>query len=273
MKTLTTIILFTLFVPINLFCQLITEENYLKADKVIWETNEKESTKVFDLMEKHPDKRDSLRLLLDSLNDLASRQNIDTAIKYASVPSGLERLYMVRLNLAKDTLLSILKSLPVEIQQSDYGVSILKHINLEQIKEGDKYFDFDAIDSDSNNFKLSSYEGKIILLLYNGLDCMGSSGRSILEKIYNQTDRNKFEIIIYWSSKDIKELQELKVKYSVDYKFISDFKNDHSIFKIKYGAQARPTCLLIDKQGTVILKSIGLPEEKLTGLLKNNEFE
>jgi hypothetical protein len=40
MKTIRTIILFTLFFPINLFSQIITEENYLKADKMIWETSE-----------------------------------------------------------------------------------------------------------------------------------------------------------------------------------------------------------------------------------------
>jgi peroxiredoxin len=273
MKTIRTIILLTFFFPINLFCQIITEENFLKADKMIWETNEIESSKIFELMEKQPDKRDSLILVLKELNDLALRQNVDTAIKYAAVPSGLERLYMVRLRLTKDTLMTILNSLPIEMQESEYGVGILQHITHDQINEGDKYSDFDAVYSNGDSFKLSSYEGKTILLLYNGLDCMGYYNREVLKQIYDQTDRNNFDIIIYWSIMNLKDLQELKTKYSVDYKFISDFKGANSLFKIKYGAQARPTCFLIDKNGIVKLKTIGLPSDKLIGFLKNNEFE
>jgi peroxiredoxin len=272
MKSLFFVLIFSAIISLSSECQVITEENYWKADKSIWENYENESSKILSLMRKYSDKKDSLNVILKNLLDLANQQNIDTAIKYASVPGGLQRLYMVRLDLPKDTLRSIMQSLPQSIKETEYGESIMAHLNANQINEGIKYYDFDAIDSDGNEFKLSSLKVKNILLLYNGLDCMGNSDLEVLKQLYNNTKRENLEIVVYWSSKNLEELKSLKSKFSVEYKLVSDFKLDHSPFKIIYGAQAKPTCFLIDQSGTVILKSVGLPEEKLIELLKEKKF-
>jgi hypothetical protein len=260
------ILMVALYFSATLFSQEITEENYLKEDKKIWETYEHDCADIVESKKSHPEKRDSLNAVLDQLSKIADNQNRDSAIKYASVPSGLKRLYMIRLGLSKDTLFTIYNTLPIEMQESSYGKSLLLHLKTKQIEENDKYFDFDAFDSSGNKFRLSSLEGQTILLLYNGLDCMGSSGREFLNQLYNHTDKETFKIVVYWSCKDLMELQTLKAKFSVNYLFVSDFLDDHSLVKITYGAQARPTCFLIDKDGIVILKSIGLPEERLTAL-------
>ena len=47
-------------------------------------------------------------------------------------------------------------------------------------------------------------------------------------------------------------------KYPSDYIFISDFKQDASPMKIKYGCQATPTCFLTDKNHQIVVKSEGL---------------
>ena len=140
------------------------------------------------------------------------------------------------------------------------------HIDSKQIEENDKYYDFEAFDSEGAKFRLSSLEGKNILLLYGGLDCMGNDGRTFLKQFYSETHRERFQIVVYWTCSSLEQLKELKAKYLVDYIFVSDFLKDHSLMKINYGAQATPTCFLIDKEGTVIIKSVGLPDEKLTEL-------
>lgn len=255
---LPTIILIT-YSTLTLYSQSISEENYLIEDKLIWETYEKESSKVFELIKQHPNKKDSLMQVLEELYELANVQNCETAIKYASVPSGLKRLYMVRLDISKDTLQTIILSLPSEMQNSKYAQSITQHINSNQIEVGSQYEDLPFIDSEGEKFKLSMLNNKKILLLYNGLDCMGKSDRERLQSLYNE---KKFEVVVYWSCSSQKELQNLESKFSVDYKFISDFKGDHSLFKIIYGAQARPTSFLINENGEVVLKTLGLPENE-----------
>lgn len=254
------------------FCQEITESNYLKVDTEIWDTYERDYAKIIELKKSNPEKKDSLNAILNQLYEITDKKNYSAAIKYASVPSGLERLFMVRLSLSKDTLLSILKTLPHDMQQSNYGKSLLLHINSKQIEEGDKYYDFEALDSEGNKFQFSTLKNKNILLLYGGLDCMGKSGRDFLKKLYEETQREKFQIVVYWECSNLEQLKELKAKYPVDYLFVSDFSKDHSFMKINYGAQATPTCFLIDKERNVIIKSVGLPEDKLTKMKEENKL-
>lgn len=262
----------TLCVPTVLFSQEITEENYLKVDKEIWDTYERDHAKITALKKSNPEKKDSLDVILDQLYEIANKKNTDAAIKFAAVPAGLERLFMVRLDLPKDTLLSIVKNLPPEIQQSNYGRSILYHIESEQIEEGDAYHDFEAIDSEGKKFQFSTLKNKHILLLYGGLDCMGKSGRDFLEKFYKETQRENFEIVVFWKCSSLGQLKELKTKYPVDYIFVADFLMEHSLTIIQYGAQATPTCFLIDKAGNVVIKSVGLPEEKLMKMKAENKL-
>ena len=52
------------------------------------------------------------------------------------------------------------------MKNSPYGKSILFHIGSNQIEEGNRYYDFEAITPEGEKFALSSLEGKDILLLY-----------------------------------------------------------------------------------------------------------
>lgn len=268
------ILLFVLFCfTAYSFSQEITEENYTKLDKELWATFELESSKISDCFKIHPEKKDSLINAYNKLNEASNNMNREIAVKYASVPSGLQRLFMLRLNFSKDSLLSIFRNLPLEMQESNYGKSLFHHINLNQIEEGNKYYDFKAIDSEGNEFRLSNLDGRNILLLYGGLDCIGEDGRAFLKRLCEETHPEKFKIVVYWSCSSLEQLKALEAKYLVDYVFVSDFLQDHSLMKINYGAQARPTCFLIDKEGTVILKSVGLPEERLIELKAEKKFE
>jgi len=262
-----------LYFPVYSFSQEISEENYSKLDKELWTTYEIESSKLSDCFKIHPEKRDSLMIVYNQLKEIVDKKNHENAVRFATVPSGLQRLFMLRLNFSKDTLLSIFKKLPLEMQASDYGKSLFQHINLKQIEEGNKYYDFKAIDSDGNKFQLSSLEGRYILLLYGGLNCIGDDGRAFLKQLCKETHPERFQIVVYWPCTGLEQLKEVKTQFLADYIIVSDFLEDHSLMKINYGAQARPTCFLIDKEGTVIAKSVGLPDEKLTELKEEKKFE
>lgn len=272
MKTKLINLLIALCLTTVLFSQEITEENYLKADKEIWETYEQDCAKISELKKKSPEKKDSLNAILRRLYEITKNKNYNSAIKYASVPSGLKRLFMVRLDIQKDTLLSIYNSLPKEMKESDYGKSLLLHINSQQIKEGDKYYDFEAIDTLGNKVRFSSIKSNYILLIYDGLDCMEESGRDFLKNLYERTQRDRFQIVVYSKCTTLNQLKELKKKYNIKYPLVSDFLNDHSPMKINYGVQATPTCILIDKERTVVFKSLGLPEDRLTKLKEENKI-
>lgn len=243
----------------NLYSQdIITEANYLKEDSTIWINYEKQQEKLSLIWNKTPEKRDSIQNIYNYIYKKVSKANIELAIKYASVPSGLRRLYMTRLDIPKDTLRNIFNSLNIEMQESFYGKNIKEHLYTEQIQEGDSIHTFPCTQADGKEFDWNITNSKQLLMLYGGLSCMGKEGREQLAQLYNQKSKADFLIIIYWPCSSLEHLQKTKKEYASDYIFISDFKQDASPMKIKYGTQAMPTCFLTDKQHIVKVKCTGL---------------
>lgn len=55
-------------------------------------------------MKEHPEKNDSLENILSLLYSKAAIENVGLALKYFTVPSGLQRVYMLRNMIGKKTL-------------------------------------------------------------------------------------------------------------------------------------------------------------------------
>lgn len=237
----------------------ITEANYLHEDSVLWINFEKETESLGALLDSMPSKKDSILNVYNSLLEEANRKNIALAFKYASTPSGLQRLFMTRNDIVKDTLRSVLNALPEELQNSDVGLNIKAHLDTEQLSEGDSLFLFPCVDEKGASFDWETLKGKQVLLLYGGLGCMGSHGREALRTLYERTSREDLEIIVFWPSNSLDDMKSVREHYAADgYIFISDFKQDASPMKIKYGCQATPTCFLTDKNHVIVVKGEGL---------------
>lgn len=247
--------------------EAITERNYRKQDSILWANYEKQQEELSKYWKTIPDKQDSIQKLFNELYESTSKKNIELAIKFASVPSGLQRLYMTRLKIPKDTLRNILNSLNTEMQESYYGRNIKEHLQTRQIQEGDYIKEFPTVQTNGKEFNWSITNGKQLLILYGGLGCMGRDGREQLKTLYEQTSRNDLLIIIYWPCSSLKVLQELKKEFPSEYIFISDFKQDASPMKIKYGTQSTPTCFLTDKQHIVKVKCTGLHIERFNSYI------
>lgn len=206
----------------------------------------------------HPEQSDSISCAFRQLFDVSSRENERLAMEYASVPSGLKRVYMVRLSLPKDTLKAVLDRIPGDMRDSFYGRCIARHIETEQLKEGDVLRAFPCVDVNGENFNWKETSGKTILLLYGGLECMGKSGREYLRSLNERTARSCFQIIVYYPVSSLENLEKVKEKYPEEFIFISDFKQDASPIKVDYGSQATPTCYLFGADGKLKVKSVGL---------------
>lgn len=255
-----------------LFCpaQEITEKNYLKADREIWEKLDRDIKKLAEKHGQSPEGREAFRAEADELSRKASAKNRELAMKYASVPSGLKRLYMVRLTLPKARVREIFESLPKDVQNSPYGKTLAAHLNSKQISEDDACYDFEATDSEGGKFKLSAHKGKNVLFIYGGyggLSCMGKSNRDFLNSIYNKNKREDFEIVVFCSDSNQNKLKKVRETYPCEFIIVSDFLEDHSPVKIIYGAQVSPTCFFINKQGVVEMKTMGLEENRISELL------
>ena len=238
--------------------ETLTEENYLHEDSLLWINFEKETEGLIAILDSLPNQRDSIINVYNVILEIANQKNIELAFKYACTPSGLQRLFMVRNHVSKDSLAKVLNTLPEEMQKSEAGLNIKAHLETEQLAEGNAFFTFPCQNEEGEPFDWETLKGKQVLLLYGGLGCMGSEGREALKHLYEHTSRKDLEIIVYWPSSSLEKLQAIRKQFPSDYIFISDFKQDASPIRIKYGCQATPTCFLTDKKHQIVVKSEGL---------------
>lgn len=247
------------------------EKEYLRKDSVLWLDYEKRQQEMSALWQQLPDRQDSIQQAFDDLLADVLRKNTQLAMEYASTPSGLQRLYMCRLNIPKDTLTAILDTLDQQMQESFYGRNIRQHIAVPQIAEGDRLFEFPCVTDSGEAFDWNSLKGLSVLLLYGGLDCMGEGGRQELARLWQETSRDELQVVVYWPVSSLEGLQQLKQKFPSDYIFVSDFKQDASPMKIRYGVQATPTCFYADAAHVVKVKCVGLHMELFNQYIKRNK--
>lgn len=245
----------------------ITESNYLKADSALWNSLEAKSAVCFERMEREPEKADSLRAVYKKLYDEALRQNIELAMKYSSTPSGLHRIYMLRNIIEKDTLRVLLDALSPEIKGSCHGLLIDRWINTQQLTIGDTVRRFPAVTPDNMAYNWDKTSGKHLLLIYEGLSCMGKSGRDNLAQLRKDFSPEKLEILVYLNSSDAKDLAKKSGQDDLPILTISDFLSEASPIRIDYASQASPTCFLFDREGKLVKTLTGFSYDEFAPLI------
>lgn len=247
----------------------ITEANYLREDSLLWDGYGKDVSAIYQLMEKHPEKADSLEKVLPLLYFKASIKNVELALKYFTVPSGLQRIYMVRDCIGKKTLKHVLNALPDTLQNNLYTGYIRNYVETHQLSEGDRYVTFDSQTISGEKFDWKSVEKKNLLLLYDGLGCMGKQGRDYLKELLDKTDRKDLEIVVFCVVSNLETLKKLQEQYP-DFTLISDFQMEGNPMNIVYNAQSRPTCFMIDREGIIQVRSEALNPKRFEAYLKSD---
>lgn len=193
-------------------------------------------------------------------------------VKYMSLPSVVERLYALRTSVAKDKLRKVYDKLPAAIKAADpYARSLKLHLDTRQVTLGDTVGDFRAKMVHDGDFRFGELSAlKDVLLIFDGLDCMGPDMLLILQIMYRKVDLSKLEIVSVFADTD-KESFEQKVRdKNIGWLSVCDFKGDHSPLKIAFGVQATPTCVYISKGGCVEYVSVGVSDNILAQITKNS---
>lgn len=127
---------------------------------------------------------------------------------------------------------------------------------------------------------MSDLEGKVILLIYEGLDCMYDF-RLTLNDIYANSSRDELEIVLFCEHyKTPEELRELREEFPCEFVIVSDFRGAESPVKAIYSGNETPHSAIIAPDGTVgegmytsaglmtLLKLAGWPEHEIYGISK-----
>ena len=157
------------------------EKEYLRKDSMLWEAYEQRHQEMAALWDKYPEMQDSLQAAFNSFYDATLKRNRELAMEYASTPSGLQRLYMCRLDIPKKVLVHILDTLGMGMRES-FMEGISRNIfGCGRLRKGIAFGSFPCYRDDGNIFDWHGLKGRPVLLLYGGLGCMGEDGRKELE--------------------------------------------------------------------------------------------
>ncbi len=156
-------------------------------------------------------------------------------------------------------------------KKSDYGKSIAKYIDLNKnLKIGDKYIDFEMVDTNGKTRKLSDLKNKIVLLEFWASNCGPCRQENPnLVKTYKKFKSKGFEVFAV--SQDIKKESWLKAieKDKLPWIQVSDLKGRDNSASLIYGITGIPDNFLIDQNGIIIGRNLRGERlnEKLNDLL------
>ncbi|OFX61181.1 MAG: hypothetical protein A2066_08855 [Bacteroidetes bacterium GWB2_41_8] len=189
-------------------------------------------------------------------------------------PTTLLNLYLLRQHVNKSDLKNALYKVSPENKSNDYAKSLEVYLENDQIKKGNKCYDFIAVTSKGEEFRFSDIvRTKDVFLIFGGLDCMGEDSRNALIDIYGKLNRNNVEIVSFAYESNEKELNKVVEEYQVPWLVVSDFQGDHSKTKIIYDAQVRPTSLYINSSGKVVVSATKGLSRKAIKLMKKHIIE
>ena len=135
----------------------------------------------------------------------------------------------------------------------------------EEIIVGNIAPDFTLEDMDGKPLSLSSLRGKYVIIDFWGSWC----GHCIPEfpkmKSVYEKYKNKIEILgVAYNEKSVNGWQDAVKRYELPW--INVYDDKLSAVKVKYGIEAAPTKILIDPEGTILLREQGAREDFYTNL-------
>ncbi|ADQ82037.1 AhpC/TSA family protein [Riemerella anatipestifer] len=163
---------------------------------------------------------------------------------------------------SKVELSNLVKKIKPSFRNTIYVKSISTYIKNPDLKIGDKFYDFSAINSKNKKVKFSDFfDGKYILLDFSTLFC-GFCQQAIpeLEKI-KKSQYEKLEIVTFYVDESQKGFNGLLDKHGKDWKMIWDKKGRLSDTYAKYKVFGTPTFYLFNPKGILIKKFDGFYED------------
>ncbi|MCY1524609.1 Thiol-disulfide oxidoreductase ResA [compost metagenome] len=150
------------------------------------------------------------------------------------------------------------QNLSPSIKSTSFGKNINNFISLNKnIKVGDRFADFEQMNTKGEMVKLSAIKGKYILLEFWGSWCGPCREENPnLVKTYNLFKDKGFNIL--GVAADDNKAQWLKAikDDQLPWENVSDLKGDKNVAALIYGINAYPTNFLINEEGVIIAKNL-----------------
>ena len=185
-------------------------------------------------------------------------------------PYGLYLLDSNKSVLSKSFVSNSVKNLNPKLKNNLLVKSINSYLYNPDLKIGDSFYNFSAIDQNGRKVKFSDYfMQKFVLLDFSTLYC-GFCIQSI--PTLNQLKKekgNKLEIVTFYVDQDLKGFEKLHKKHHSEWIILRDKDGRSSETYSKYKVDGTPVFYLFGPDGTLIKKIDGFDEE-MEELIKKN---
>lgn len=175
---------------------------------------------------------------------------------------GLCLLEMSKTQYSETELSNLISQLKPDFKKTVYAKSINTHIKNPDLKIGDRFYDFSALNSKNKKVNFSDYfDGKYVLLDFSTLFC-GFCQQAIpeLEKI-KKMQNDKLEIITFYVDESQKGFDGLSEKHSENWNVLWDKEGRLSDTYAKYKVFGTPTFYLFNSNGNLVQKFDGFSED------------
>ena len=196
------------------------------------------------------------------------RKHIESIEAHPDSLDSARTLAVMATAFGKEKTTELFNKLTPRVRNSDDGKLVERYLLLnKELKIGDKFVDFEMMDSNGQLRKLSELQGKIVLLEFWASWCGPClSDVPYLKNTYDKYHKYGFEIFAV--SFDINKEDWLKAieQKNLNWTHVTEFKSADNTAGLIYGVSGIPDNFLIDENG--IIKGRSLRREELDKALK-----
>ena len=166
-------------------------------------------------------------------------------------------LYNYRQDFPVGTLKTLFAATPQTLKESKFGKAIAVQIAHPQLKPGDTYYEFEAINANGDQYKFSKGDSKYILLQFAGTGCYYSSLSVENMKGINSKYKGSVSFVSYFIDANKESWQTTTAQKDISWLSLWTPGGKYSEVYNKYGITGTPTFFIISPDHKIISRWFG----------------